>query len=69
MNEVTAYYEAKVDPVNAAASNAISRLYKVEVAESLSLGSETPSVTTIEAKLPKFEIQKFGGGIKNWLEF
>ena len=69
LNEVCAYYEAKIDPIIAASSNAISKLHKAEVAESLSSVSEAPSVSNIDAKLPKIEIQKFSGGIKNWLEF
>ena len=69
LKEVCAYYEAKIDPIIAASSNAISKLHKAEVAESLSSVSEAPSVSNIDAKLPKIEIQKFSGGIKNWLEF
>ena len=69
LNEVAAYYKAKVDPVKNAASKATSRLHKAEQAESLSTVSEAPSTTNIEAKLPKIEIQKFSGGVKNWLEF
>ena len=41
LNEVGAYYEAKIDPIIAASSNAISKLHKAEVAESLPSASWT----------------------------
>ena len=68
LNEVTVYYDAKIQPVSEAACVAIRKLQKAEDEETISL-TTSAATSTVDAKLPRIEIQKFSGGVKDWLEF
>ena len=70
LSEVAAYYDAKIHPASSAACVKIRTLQKAEEEESVSVASAASSTScTIDAKLPRIEIQKFSGGVKDWLEF
>ena len=65
LSEVAAYYDAKIHPASSAACVKIRTLQKAEEEESVSVASAASSTScTIDAKLPRIEIQKFSGGGK-----